>query len=82
MPSGKPKSELVFHYKCKICRALVALEDGRWIDEGHSSHCQKPHLSNGQYANGSRSSTCRDCGVPLKWVDMAWRSSASIDPHY
>jgi len=75
MSTSKTTSDLVFHYKCKNCRVVVARDGDRWVDQDLRVLCHRAHLPNGQFTNGSRNSTCRYCGVPLDWADMAWRGS-------
>ena len=69
----------VFHYNCRRCGVLVAQEGDRWIGQGGGTTCERYHLPNGKFTNGTRNTVCRYCDEPLEWADLAWRSERT--PH-
>ncbi len=75
MTTPAPIEKLVLHYKCKNCRAEIGTQDGQWVDERLLISCQIAHVPNGEFSNGTMTSTCRECGSQIEWDVLAWRSA-------
>ena len=64
-------------YRCRHCGVLVARDGERWVDADRHTNCEKAHLPNGQFSNGTCNSTCRHCGATIVWVENSWRTESA-----
>jgi hypothetical protein len=76
-PTSKTAPNLVFHYRCRHCRVLVARDGERWVDLSLGTSCEKTHLPDGHFTNGTRNSTCRYCGAAIVWSENTWVTEAA-----